>query len=115
VFIVGCFGDSGSAPAEILAISEGLFRDSQTSQSKGQETTEAAGTSVAGSLTANGIRCDLNRAVNGHLAVTEREREREVIGTITTTFGSKYSNHQEVMSGSLVVMDKPDSPNTARE
>jgi len=60
VFIVGCLGDSGAAPAEILAISEGLFGDSQTSQPKGQETTGAAGTSVA----------------SGEVAERERERER---------------------------------------
>ena len=62
VFIVGCFGDNGRAPAEVLALTESLCGDSKASQSPGQAPAGTVGSSVAGS---------------GGLAERERERERE--------------------------------------
>ena len=67
---------------------------------------------VTGSLTSGAHPGGLNGqdAYTGQLVV-----ESKVIGTIGPTFGSKnYSNHQEVMQGSLVVMDKLASPDTPR-
>ena len=103
IFIVGCLGDSGRTSAEVLALSEGVRGHFEASQSKGQATTGTAGSSIEGS---NGV-AERER---------EREREREIVGTIGPTFGSKnYSNHQEVMQGSLVVLPTvkqvlPDTP-----
>ena len=47
VFIVGCLGDSGAAPEEILAIAEGRAGYLAQSKSKGKDTASATGTSVA--------------------------------------------------------------------
>ena len=146
VFIVGCLGDSGRAPAEVLALIESLRGDSEASD---QARKEVAGT-LGGGAGSRGWAPDTDRMTFVPVA-TEREREREreravvqvtgsltsgahpgglngqdaytgqlvveskVIGTIGPTFGSKnYSNHQEVMQGSLVVMDKLASPDTPR-
>ena len=94
VFIVGCFGDNGRTPAEILAISEGLRGDSAASQSPGQTLAgdTRKGFDVTGSLTANGFRCDLNKAVNGHLTV-ERGDRRQATFYGETGF-AKYTENQ---------------------
>jgi DNA (cytosine-5)-methyltransferase 1 len=46
VFIVGCLGDSGPSPAEILAISEGRAGYLEASNKKRQDTATATATSV---------------------------------------------------------------------
>ena len=50
VFIVGCLGDDGAAPGEILALCEGLSGDTPSRKSKGQNPATDAGTSPAPSL-----------------------------------------------------------------
>ena len=47
VFIVGCIGNTGAAPEEILAIAEGRAGYLAQSKSKGKDTASATGTSVA--------------------------------------------------------------------
>jgi DNA (cytosine-5)-methyltransferase 1 len=87
VFIVGRLGDSGRAPAEILAIGEGVRGHlAKGNQARTQTTgTARSGTPlgdgpVAGALTKNmagaGGGVDDNTAQANHLVVTERERER---------------------------------------
>ena len=44
VFIVGCLGDDGAAPGEILALCEGLSGDTPSRKSKGQNPATDAGT-----------------------------------------------------------------------
>ena len=44
VFIVGCLGDDGAAPSEILALCEGLSGDTPSRKSKGQNPATDAGT-----------------------------------------------------------------------
>ena len=53
VFIVGCLGNSGPSPAEILAISEGRTRYLEASQSKGKDTAIATATSIGESRAGN--------------------------------------------------------------
>jgi len=53
VFIVGCLGNSGPSPAEILAISEGRAGYLEASQSKGKDTATATATSVGESRAGN--------------------------------------------------------------
>jgi len=62
VFIVGCAGDNGAASAEILALSESLRGNPPTRKSTREEPAANAGDGIAGSLTANVFRCDLNKA-----------------------------------------------------
>jgi DNA (cytosine-5)-methyltransferase 1 len=83
VFIVGCLGDSGAAPAEILAISEGLFGDSQTSQPKGQETTGAAGTSVADCYGQTGFAKYSERVTTLTSTTYKRAEDNLVVGKVT--------------------------------
>jgi DNA (cytosine-5)-methyltransferase 1 len=47
VFIVGCLGDTGAAPEEILAIAEGRAGYLAQSKSKGKDTASATGAGVA--------------------------------------------------------------------
>lgn len=80
VFIVGSLGNDGASPSEILAIAQGRSRYLEASQQKGQKTSRKVGAS---------------------------SDDGGIIGTVTTAFGSKnYSNHQEVMEGSVVVDSK---------
>lgn len=46
VFIVGCLGDDGAAPSEILALCEGLSGDTPSRKSKGKNPATDAGTSA---------------------------------------------------------------------
>lgn len=48
VFIVGCLGDSGRAPAEVLALREGLRGHLEASDKKGKATTRSAANSSGG-------------------------------------------------------------------
>ena len=47
VFIVGCLGDDGAAPGEILALCEGLSGDTPSRKSKGQNPATDAGTGAS--------------------------------------------------------------------
>ena len=70
VFIVGCLGDSGRAPAEVLALLESLRGDSEASDEAGQE---VAGT-LGGGAGSRGWAPDTDRMTFVPVA-TERERE----------------------------------------
>ena len=50
VFIVGCLGDDGAAPSEILALCEGLSGDTPSGKSKGQDPATDAGESPSSGL-----------------------------------------------------------------
>ena len=73
VFIVARRAGDPTSAAKVLFERQSLRGDSSTSRKTRQETAGAVGDSseVAGALTAAGIRCDLNKAVSGHLTVDE--------------------------------------------
>ena len=85
VFIVGCLGDDGRASAEVLALIEGMRGHHSQSDKAGKETT---------------------RSVDEGASKSSIKYPKRV-GTITTAFGANnYSNHQELMEGSVVVYDE---------
>lgn len=115
VFIVGCLGDDGRAPAEVLALIEGMRGHLETGDKKRKTTskrTDAStneaswwdGTDIADTLTRKG---DDQRMPDKNRFQAVLYPENEQVGTITTAFGAKnYSNHQELMEGSVVVLDE---------
>jgi DNA (cytosine-5)-methyltransferase 1 len=89
VFIVGCLGDDGRAPAKVLALSESVRGDSSTGRAKGKEAAGGVGPSVAGSG-----------------AVAERERERalvKVVGTLSQGAHPGGFNGQDAYTGQLII------------
>jgi DNA (cytosine-5)-methyltransferase 1 len=85
VFIVGCLGDDGRASAEVLSLVEGMRGHHSQSNKAGKETPRSADESAS------------------ETSIKYPKR----VGTITTAFGAKnYSNHQELMEGSVVVYDE---------
>lgn len=133
VFIVGCLGD-GERASEILALSESLRGDSEASDSTGEGLAREAGVSTEGrgpihfgdgrrghdQIKQGGVIRTLEARMGtggNNVPMVAVERERERVGTIGPTFGSKnYSNLQEVLQGSLVVVstDKQGTPDTAK-
>ena len=115
VFIVGCLGDNGRAPAEVLSLIEGMRGNLETSNKKRKATsasTDAStdkaswwdGSDIADTLTRKG---DDQRMPDKNRFQAVLYPESQQIGTITTAFGAKnYSNHQELMEGSVVVIDE---------
>jgi len=115
VFIVGCLGDNGRAPAEVLSLIEGMRGNLETSDKKRKTTstsTDAStdkaswweGSDIADTLTRKG---DDQRMPDKSRFQAVLYPESQQIGTITTAFGAKnYSNHQELMEGSVVVIDE---------
>ena len=115
VFIVGCLGDNGRAPAEVLSLIEGMRGNLETSNKKRKATsasTDAStnkaswwdGSDIADTLTRKG---DDQRMPDKSRFQAVLYPESQQIGTITTAFGAKnYSNHQELMEGSVVVIDE---------
>jgi len=115
VFIVGCLGDDGRAPAEVLSLIEGMRGNLETSNKKRKATsasTDAStdkaswwdGSDIADTLTRKG---DDQRMPDKSRFQAVLYPESQQIGTITTAFGAKnYSNHQELMEGSVVVIDE---------
>jgi DNA (cytosine-5)-methyltransferase 1 len=115
VFIVGCLGDDGRAPAEVLSLIEGMRGHLETSDKKRKTTstsTDAStdkaswwdGSDIADTLTRKG---DDQRMPDKSRFQAVLYPESQQIGTITTAFGAKnYSNHQELMEGSVVVIDE---------
>lgn len=73
VFIVARRAGDPTSCAEILFEPTSLRGNPASSRASGQETTGGAGegAEVAGAPTANGFRCDLNKAQRGHLTVME--------------------------------------------
>ena len=77
VFIVGCLGDSGRAPAEVLALIESLRGDSEASDEAGQDTTGTSGrsTSSGGGAVVGTLQSRMHKgpnaegAADGHLII----------------------------------------------
>jgi DNA (cytosine-5)-methyltransferase 1 len=69
VFIVGCLGDGGGAPAQILAIAESRSRYLEASKSEGQnpsnKVTESIRSNTVGTLTV----ADLVKGQTNHQAI----------------------------------------------
>jgi len=115
VFIVGCLGDDGRAPAEVLALVEGMRGNLETSIKKRKATSTSTvpsadkaswwdGSDIADTLTRKG---DDQRMPDKSRFQAVLYPENQQVGTITTAFGAKnYSNHQELMEGSVVVIDE---------
>ena len=91
VFIVGCLGDSGRAPAEVLALIESLRGDSSSLNTAGQE---VAGT-LGGGAGSRGWAPDTDRMTFVPVA-TERERES---GAVLDATGYTTKNHGEYVEG----------------
>ena len=64
VFIVGCLGNTGAAPEEILAIAEGRAGYLAQSKSKGKDTATSTGTSVAAGRTISTLQARGHKGVN---------------------------------------------------
>ena len=95
VFLVGHLGDDWRPSAEVLLEQAGVPGNTPAGRATGQE---VAGT-LGGGSGSRGWNSDLDRTT---FIPVEVDAGR-VNGCLTTTYGSKnYSNHEEVMSGSLV-------------
>ena len=115
VFIVGCLGDDGRAPAEVLALIEGMRGHNQESLEKGKTTSRRTTKSVDGSSPTwwDGTdTADTLTRRGDDQRMPDKNRfqailyPKDKVGTVTTAFGAKnYSNHQELMEGSVVVYD----------
>mgnify|MGYP006289594785 CR=1 FL=1 len=115
VFIVGCLGDDGRAPAEVLALIEGMRGHHQESLEKGKTTSRRTTKSVDGSSPTwwDGTdTADTLTRRGDDQRMPDKNRfqailyPKDKVGTVTTAFGAKnYSNHQELMEGSVVVYD----------
>jgi DNA (cytosine-5)-methyltransferase 1 len=102
VFIVGCLGDNGRAPSEVLALTESLRGDLEASQSSGQTPSGKVGSSTesrqpVGTLTTAGFRCDLNKAVSGHIVfygnrVNDVRIQDDKINTLQARMGTGGNN-----------------------
>ena len=96
VFIVGCLGDSGRAPAEVLALLESLRGDSSSLNTAGQE---VAGT-IGGGAGSRGWAPDTDRMTFVPVA-TERERERESGGPSDRIADERSASGRAEWSGCL--------------
>jgi len=95
VFLVGHLGDDWRAPAEVLLERPSMRGDSAKGRAARQE---VAGT-LGGGSGSRGWSSDLDRTT----FIPVQVDAKRVNGCLTTTYGSKnYSNHEEVISGSLV-------------
>ena len=111
VFIVGCLGDSGRSPEEILAIAEGragyLAQGGKTRKSVTKSITKSIGTMLSnGGEIANCLPAELyhkstvvNQDVNsGHLVLFAPHREdgariqNDTVNTLTATMGTGGNN-----------------------
>lgn len=113
VFIVGCLGDNGSAPAEVLSLIEGMRGHLETSDKKGKTTSKRTNASADKASWWDGSdRADTITRKGDDQRMPDKNRFQailypEQVGTVTTAFGPKnYSNHQELMEGSVVVVDE---------
>lgn len=112
VFIVGCLGDTGAAPEEILAIAEGRAGYLAQSKSKGKDIASAVTTSAGASLSngkaiANCIPAELyhhgtvvNQDVNsGHLVLTQSSfgGYREGVGTLRANGGDLGGGSENIV------------------
>lgn len=108
VFIVGSLGDSGRAPAEILAIRQGLFRDTSQSDTAREQTTGSASQSVASPLLARDHKgIDAEGAAGGHLIfygnrVDDVRIQDDKINTLQARMGTGGNNMPLVLAASDV-------------
>ena len=110
VFIVGCLGDNGRAPAEILSLIEGMRGYPTQSKSKRKvSSTSATSSADSPSWWDGSDTADTLTRKSDDQRMPDKNRLQAVVypeqvGTVTTAFGPKnYSNHQELMEGSVVV------------
>ena len=113
VFIVGCLGDNGGAPAEVLSLIEGMRGYSPQSKSKRKVATRSATSSADSASWWDGSdTADTLTRKSDDQRMPDKNRLQAVVypeqvGTVTTAFGPKnYSNHQELMEGSVVVIEE---------
>jgi DNA (cytosine-5)-methyltransferase 1 len=117
VFIVGCLGDDGRASAEVLALVEGMRGHLETSNTKREKTSRGSSSSTGESDKKIARMRGFGDYELDHKAGALKARDWKdatdlvypegTVGTITTAFGAKnYSNHQELMEGSVVVYDE---------
>lgn len=114
VFIVGRRNSNGASVAKVLFESESLRGDlaqsgearkdsTSDSQESSRRTTWWNGGDVAETLTR---KSDDNRMPDKSKFQAVITYPTNIVGTLTTAFGAKnYSNHQEVMEGSVVVIE----------
>jgi DNA (cytosine-5)-methyltransferase 1 len=112
VFLVGCVG--GASPVPVLFESPSLRRDTPPSRETREETSRDTGESPTRSSTwwnGNSVASTLDSSLlRKRQTMPDKNRFSaiisyvpDVVGIITTAYGSKnYSNHQEVTSGSVV-------------
>lgn len=115
VFLVGCLGDHWRTPSEILALAEGRRgylaasdakrKDASRTSSSSSRSGGILGSEQVGTLAARDYKGVGNQYVNENKLVVDYPEQ--TVGTITTAFGAKnYSNHQEVMEGSVLAYRK---------
>jgi DNA (cytosine-5)-methyltransferase 1 len=95
VFLVGHLGDDWRPSAEVLLEQAGVPGNTPAGRTPGEE--------VAGTLGGGSGSRDWNSDLDRTTFIPVEVDAGRVNGCLTTTYGSKnYSNHEEVMSGSLV-------------
>ncbi len=121
VFIVGRRNPDGTSVGKVLFEPESLRGNSSQSGTQGEDTSTSSKRSTSKSSEGSRDRIARMRGF-GDYEIDEKAsalKARDwkdatdlvypegVVGTITTAFGAKnYSNHQELMEGSVVVFDK---------
>jgi DNA (cytosine-5)-methyltransferase 1 len=121
VFIVGRRNPDGTSVGKVLFEPESLRGNSSQSGTQGEDTSTSSKRSTSKSSKGSRDRIARMRGF-GDYEIDEKAsalKARDwkdatdlvypegVVGTITTAFGAKnYSNHQELMEGSVVVFDK---------
>ena len=94
VFIVGCLGDDGTAPGEVLALREGVRGYPAPSQTEGER--------VAGSLAASSGSGGLGGVGQSASAVTSRIVESPVAALTSTGVGTCGADDNQAQAGHLV-------------
>jgi len=117
VFIVGCLGDSGGSPEEILAIAEGRARylaesgkarkDITTETSRGARSGGIIGSDIVGTLQASDYKFPQQQQVMENKIVVELSNEAKVANCIPAELYHKSTVvNQDVNSGHLVIEQK---------
>lgn len=121
VFILGRRNPDGTSVGKVLFEPESVRRDpSQSGEAREEFTTSASASSTSTSSSSGGTVARMRGFGDYELDTkagalkardwkdaTDLVYPEGVIGTVTTAFGAKnYSNHQELMEGSVVVFDK---------
>lgn len=104
VFIVGCLGDSGRSPEEILAIGQSRAGYLETSKSKGKDSTTATSNGFREGSFGNFVESQASATLKASGGVLGGERN--IIDTLTVSDLTKgMTSHQAVASGLLQVVD----------